>query len=111
MRRYIARESMSKTLIYGAGLIIVFALICTVLFLTFHNILSGNAIIGDENNILIVTGHSAILINFSILGGVISLISYLVFLFSRRIIFQKTYAYLGLFSGILLTIGIVLNAI
>ena len=101
---------MSKTLIYGAGLIIVVALIVFVLFLTFHNAFSDYAILGDENNTFIVNGYPAIFINLGVFTGVLSLISYLVYLFNRHILFYKLYAYLGLFSSALVTIGLVVNA-
>ena len=101
---------MRKTIIYGVGLIIVFALVGFLLFLTFQNIFSGQAILGDENTLLTINGYPAVLINLSIFGAVISLMIYLVYLFNRRNIFHKVYLCLGVLSGVLLFLGVVLNA-
>ena len=101
---------MRKTIIYGAGLIIVLALVGFLLFFTFQNALSGQAMFGDENTTLTVNDYSAVLINLAILGAVISLISYLVYLFSRRNFFHKIYAYLGMLSGVFLFLGVVFYA-
>lgn len=108
--RYVTRESMRKTIIYGAGLIIVFSLVGFLLFLTLQNVFSGQAILGDENALLTINGYPAVLINLSIFGAVISLMIYLVYLFNRRNIFHKVYSCLGMLSGVLLFLGVVLNA-
>lgn len=110
MGRYVAKESMSKTLIYGAGLVIVAFVIILLLFLTFENAFSGQATWGTRNGAFTVSGFPAILVNFGILGLVISLVSYILYLFNRRVMFQNTYKYLSLLSGVLVSIGFVLSA-
>jgi len=101
---------MSKIIIYGAGLLIATTLVIFLFFLTFHNIFSGQAELGDENNTFTVNGFYGVLINLGIIGGIFCLISYIAHLFTKRTIFHKIYSYLGLCSGILFTIGVVLNA-
>jgi len=100
---------MSKILIYGAGIIIIAFVIILLLFLTFENAISGQAVFGTRNGVFTVSGFPAILVNFGILGLVMSLISYIIFLFNRRVVLQKAYKYLGVLSSILVTIGFVLG--
>lgn len=106
--RYVAKESMSKILIYGAGLIVIAFVVGLLLFLTFENAFSGRAIYGTENGSFFVSGFPAILVNFGILSLISSLISYLVFLYTRRSIYQKAYKRLTLLSGILISIGLLI---
>ncbi|BBB29723.1 hypothetical protein [Neptunomonas japonica] len=101
---------MSKIIIYGAGLLVVGFVVFLLLFLTFENAISGQAIYGTrQGDAFFVTGFPATLINFGILGLILSLITYIGYLFKRHVYFLKAYRYLGLFSGVLISIGIVLN--
>jgi hypothetical protein len=101
---------MSKIIIYGAGLLLVGFVVLLLLFLTFENAISGQAIYGTrEGDVFFVTGFPATLVNLGILGVISSFISYMCYLFKRHIYFLKAYRFLGLLSGVLITVGIVLN--
>lgn len=81
-----------------------------MLFLTFENAFSYQAIYGTENGSFFVSGFPSILVNLGILALISSLISYLVFLYARRLIYQKVYERLMLLSGIFISIGLVMPA-
>jgi TM2 domain-containing membrane protein YozV len=101
---------MSKTIIYGAGLLIVGFFVFGLLFLTFENAISGRAIYGTrQDDMFFVTGFPATLVNLGILGLISSLISYIGYFFKRQSYFRKAYEYLGYLGGVLIIVGIVFN--
>ena len=100
---------MSKIIIYGAGLIIITFLVGLLLFLTFDNAIYGQAIYGDSRGSFIVSGPASILVNIGIVGMVISLLSYIAYLFSRSPVLLKIYKLIGAASSTLIITGLALG--
>ena len=100
---------MSKIIIYGAGLAVVAFVVGLLLFLTFENAASGYATYGSRLGTVTVIGPESILVNFGIVGLVISFLSFLAYLFTRRPLLLKSYKFIGAVSGSLVFIGLVLG--
>lgn len=98
---------MSKILIYGAGLLVAAFVVVLLLFLTFDNAVNGFAIFGDERGVQRVFGPASFLVNFGIVGLVCSFVSYLAYLFSRKPLLLKSYRFIGIASGVFISIGLV----
>jgi hypothetical protein len=100
---------MSKIIIYGAGLIVVAFVVGLLLFLTFDNATSGQAIYGNRLGSFSVSGPASVLVNIGIVGMVSSLISFIAYLFSRSPVLLKTYKFIGAASGVFIFIGLALG--
>lgn len=97
---------MSKIIIYGAGLAVVAFVVGLLLFLTFDNAASGQAIYGNRFGVFTVNGAASILINLGIFGLVCSFLSFMAFLFHRSPLLLKSYKFIGAASGVFILIGL-----
>jgi hypothetical protein len=97
---------MSKILIYGTGLVVVAFVVGLLLFLTFDNAASGQAIFGSCLGAFSVNGPASVLVNIGIIGIVGSLLSFIAYLFSRRPLLLKSYKIICAASGVFIFIGL-----
>jgi hypothetical protein len=97
---------MSKFIIYGAGLVVVAFVVGLLLFLTFDNAASGQAIYGNRLGIFSVSGPASVLVNIGIVSLVLSFVSYVAYLFSRSPLLLKSYKFIGAASGVFIFIGL-----
>ena len=97
---------MSKIIIYGAGLVVVAFVVGLLLFLTFDNAASGQAIFGSRLGVFSVNGPASVLVNIGIVGMVGSLLSFIAYLFSRSPLLLKSYKFIGAASGVFIFIGL-----
>ncbi len=97
---------MSKFIIYGAGLLIVALVVGLLLFLTFENISSEQAVYGTKYGSYYVSGPPSILVNGGILGMLVSLMSYIGYLFNRSSILAQSYKIVGALSSVLIGVGL-----
>ncbi|MBO9492378.1 hypothetical protein J7384_18595 [Endozoicomonas sp. G2_1] len=85
-------------------------LVVLLLFLTFENAMSGQAIWGTRDGSVVVKGFSAILVNLGILSIVLSFGSYLAYLRNRRELLHKLYNIFGVLSAVLVLVGFLTSA-
>jgi len=78
-----------------------------VLFLTFENLLSGQAIYSNRYSTFYVSGPGSILVNLGILGLALWAISYIMYLFNRKTSLLRTGELLVSTGTILIIVGIV----
>ena len=97
---------MSKLIIYGAGLLVVAFVVGLLLFLTFENASSGQAVYGTRYGSYFVSGPPSILVNLGILGMVVSAMSYIGYLFNRSSLLAHSYKLSATVSGVLIGIGL-----
>jgi hypothetical protein len=97
---------MSKFIIYGAGLIVVAFVVGLLLFLTYDNATSGQAIFGNRFGSYSISGPASVLVNVGIIGMIGSLLSYITYLFSRSPVLLKSYKLIGTASGVFIFIGL-----
>jgi len=97
---------MSKIIIYGAGLLIVTFVIGLLLFLTFENVSSWQAVYGTRYDTFFVSGPSSVMVNLGILGMAVSAVSYIGYLFNRSSLLARSYKLLAALSGVLIGIGL-----
>lgn len=97
---------MSKMIIYGAGLLVVAFVVGLLLFLTFDNATSGQAVFGTRLGVFSVSGPASVLVNAGIVGMVSSLVLYISFLFSRKPVLLRAYQVAGIASGLAISIGL-----
>ncbi len=97
---------MSKLIIYGAGLIVVTFIVGLLIFLTFDNAASGQAIYGNRLGSFTVSGPASVFVNVGILGMVSSFLCYISYLFSRNLVLLKGYKYMGAASVALILLGL-----
>ena len=97
---------MSKIIIYGAGLVVVAFVVGLLLFLTFENASSGQAIFGNRLGVFSVNGPASVFVNVGIVGMVGSLLSFIAYLFTRSSRFLKSYKLIGAASGVFIFIGL-----
>ena len=97
---------MIKIVIYSAGLIVIAFVVCLLLFLTFENASSGQAVYRNRFGAFTISGPASILINIGIVGMVGSFLSFVAYLFSRSPALLKSYKVIGAASGVLIIIGL-----
>jgi hypothetical protein len=97
---------MSKIIIYGAGLVVVAFVVGLLLFLTFENATSGQAIFGNHLGLFSVKGPASVLVNIGIVSMVGSLLSFIAYLFSRSPLLLKAHKFIGAASGVFIFIGL-----
>jgi hypothetical protein len=97
---------MSKFIIYGAGLVVVAFVVGLLLFLTFDNAASGQAIYGNRLGVFSVSGPASVFVNIGIVSLVLSFVSYIAYLFNRSPLLLKSYKFIGAASGVFIFIGL-----
>lgn len=97
---------MSKIIIYGAGLLVVAFVVGLLLFLTFDNATTGQAVYGNRLESFVVVGQASVLVNIGIVGMVGSLALLIAYLFRRTPVLLKSYYFIGVASSILIFIGL-----
>jgi len=97
---------MSKIIIYGAGLIVVAFIVGLLVFLTLDNASSGQAVYSNQFGTFHVSGLASFLVNGGIIGMVVSLLSFIAYLFSRNTLLLKSYKIIGAASCIFILIGL-----
>jgi hypothetical protein len=97
---------MKKIIIYGAGLIVVAFIVGLLLFLTLDNVSSGQAVYSNQFGNFYISGPTSILVNGGIVGMVVSLLSFIGYLFSRNALLLKSYKIIGAASGLFILIGL-----
>ena len=98
---------MSKIIIYGAGLAVVAFVVGLLLFLTFDNAASGQAIYGNRFDTFTISGPASILVNTGIVGLAFSFLAFIAFLLNRSPLLLKSYKLICFVSGIFIFIGLV----
>lgn len=90
---------MTKRIIDGLGLLVIFFVIGLLGFLIFENILSNRAVYAVNNEVFHVSGLKSIFVNLGVLG----LISTLIFYLSKRTRrLHQCYKITGFISGLLI---------
>ncbi|MCA0895119.1 hypothetical protein [Microbulbifer agarilyticus] len=93
--------------VYLAGMLPILFVVGLLVFLTFENFLSSQAIFGDKfGNVYAVEGNAAVLVNLGIFGLVGWLVSYLVFLVSRNHSLLLVHRFIGAVSILCIVAGL-----
>lgn len=100
---------MIKFIIYSAGILIILCVIGLLLFLTFENVSSNQAIYGTRYGAYFISGSLSIFTNVGIIGIVVSFLLYLTTLISRNKFLGKASYILGIISSILIASSLVLS--